>query len=650
VSQWGQIVVQQVRSVPDHSDWRYLGLPDNVEDDVRPTAYAAMVLSFLAEFDLPHEPLPASDCDQMRTEAVGLLRYLTASHVTGGGACVSGKPWGNQWQSALWARAVGMAAWQTWPNLGSELQEASCRLLAFEADRFISQPPKSSQANDTGAEENAWNAAVLSLACNMLPDHPHADSWQQAAKLYMYNSFSVANDANALTPGDDGVLVRDWVTTVNAHNDFTIENHRLVHVAYLTLTAAQLQENAIHWLLVNREAPKACQHHVPDAFDVLLTCMDWAGSSICFSGNDWKTYESQCCDVLLYCGLNLLMRDSRAAYLEEIALEQLRKQQQVEGGYYNLRRDLEYGGLCATRMIACCLSHSVTDSTMMPMDPEQFNQVISRVRLLPAAKTVVHRTPNKFASFTWSQKRMALTLSRDGCAVVWPHFSSYLGLINGEDSSLGAFKTDAPRIESSANSFQVSGSLSRCNGRLDQDFFFASPPGDYTVYIERLRFHSGFEWEGRETGVIGLEYPLGENTRRLYGDFGSFSAKGRGGRDAVVTRQSRWLNIDDRIGYVICREPPVANTIRFHDRAAGEGRVPHLQEWISLIGEETPIANANQWACIVTFPNQNAQQTKARAREVRFSVDGNLGICQIGSDPITADFNAASSRHSRSER
>ena len=51
----------------------------------------------------------------------------------------------------------------------------------------------------------------------------------------------------------------------------------------------------------------------------------------------------------------------------------------------------------------------------------------------------------------------------------------------------------------------------RCRGKLVHDFFFASPAGDYTVYIERLRPQEGFRLKSRETGVIGLEYPLGEN-------------------------------------------------------------------------------------------------------------------------------------------
>lgn len=640
IKQWGSIVQPEVRPVPGHADWRYLGLPTNVENDVRPTAYAAMVLSFLAEFKPPHAEISSDDRVRMRSEAIGLLRYLTASHVTGGAACVNGKRWGNQWQSAMWARAAAMAAWQIWPHLDGDLQEAVARMVAFEADRFVSEPPKSGERNDTGAEENAWNACLLALACNMLHEHPHAADWEQAAKRYMYNSLSIAADSKDSTPGDDGRPIRDWVTTVNTHDDFTLENHGIVHVGYLALTATELQENAIHWRLVGRQPPLACQHHVPQVFDVLLNCTDWVASPIYFAGNDWKTYQSQSSDVLLYCGLNLLAYDARAAYLESVAIAEMLAHQQANKGYYNVRRDLEYGGLCATRAIFCCFAHAIDQTTTPPATADEFDRAASGVRLLPSAKTVVHRTPRKFASFSWAQKRMGLTLPQ-GEPAIWPHFSSYLGLIDGEDTSSRAAKLRPPKVDVTPNSFQITGTLSRLKGRLDHDFCFISPPDDYTVYIERLRPQSGFRWTGRETGIVGLEFPVGENSRILYGEFGMLEAIGHGGDSAVIKRATSWLNIDNRIGYVICREPATTNTVRYHDHIRGEGRVPHLQEWISLVGDkqaDSTETSKSQWACVVTFPNQSAAETKAVAAKVRFSTQAGRGTCQIVGKSFVAHF------------
>ena len=146
--------------------------------------------------------------------------------------------------------------------------------------------------------------------------------------------------------------------------------------------------------------------------------------------------------------------------------------------------------------------------------------------------------------------------------------------------------------------FRVSGTLVRCKGKLLHDIFYASPPGDYTVYIESLRPQSDFDLTSRETGIIGLEYALGSNTRALHGQFGVLKTTGRGGDAKTHALSSNWLNIDDRIGYVVCRGGGATNVMRHHDYRGGSGRVPKLQEWISLVGDARPALRARMVAAL----------------------------------------------------
>ena len=220
-----------------------------------------------------------------------------------------------------------------------------------------------------------------------------------------------------------------------------MENHGLVHVGYLKTAASELQENAVHWLLAGREARRACSHHLPEVFQVLLACMAWDGAPVYFGGNDWKIYHSQVSDLVVYTMRSLLAADAQAAHLEEVAWDWLKRIQVSEGGYYNVRRDLEYGGLCATRLIACCLAHGLAERGAEPASQAEFERAASGVRHLVSACAVLHRTPSKFASFTSAQTRMALALPRQGTWMIWPHFDSYLGQINGEGTSQRAAKT-----------------------------------------------------------------------------------------------------------------------------------------------------------------------------------------------------------------
>jgi len=138
--------------------------------------------------------------------------------------------------------AAGMAGWILWPQLDDRSKLAIARLVEHEADRFIFQPPKSSRFRDTGAEENAWNSLVLSLASNMMPEHPRAKLWDRAAL--------------------------DWLVRI----------------------------------------------------------------------------------------------------------------QQQQEGYYNVRRDLEYGGLCATRLIACCLGHPLLGEGAKPLSQSEFDRRVGSAR------------------------------------------------------------------------------------------------------------------------------------------------------------------------------------------------------------------------------------------------------------------------------
>ena len=640
VLRWNAILLDRFRSLPTRPEMGYYGRGGNIENDVRPITYAAFVNAFVAETDSPGGGADVNRRSRSRRDALAALRYLTHSHVAGDGACLNGKPWGDQWQSAMWARSAGMAGWLLWPHMDDGLKLAVARMVEHEADRFIRARPKSSEFNDTGAEENAWNAQIVSLACNMMPSHTRSTAWDQAAKRYLYNSLSVAADRTDNRLGDDGVPVRTWVTTVNAHPDFTVENHGLVHIGYLKTTLGLMVENAVHYLMAQRSTPAACLHHVPEGFDVLASCMSWDAAAIYFGGNDWKLVHTQCVDTVVYAMLSLLAKDGLASRLEEDALGALRRIQRQEGGFYNVRRDLEFGGLCATRLIGCYLAHALVRHKVESLPEEEFDRRVTGVRYMKSARALLHRTPTKFASFSWGPKRMALAMPRNGTWVIWPHFASYLGRINREDSSSKHARLERIQHEVRPDGFWVAGELSRLGGKVRHAFAYASLAKDITVYIERLSGSGISKISDRQTGVIGHEYGFGSNERKLRGRHGSTRVVGEGGQSRVIQLDTDWLNIGGRVGYVVRRVPNVSNVMRYRDQVRGTGRVPKLQEWVSLVGNRAPadISTQPDWSCVVTFLNQSADQTATWVRRVEFSADANQAICRIGQDVVRIDF------------
>ncbi len=635
---WSEVLAKHFVPVPGHSDWGYYGLPGNTEDDVRPITYAVQVNAFLSELDPPSGPIDAERRARRRREAIAVLRYLTHSHISGGGNCLNGKPWGNAWQSAMWARSAGLGGWLLWPHLDASMRQAVARMVAFEADRFINRPPRDQEFSNTGAEENAWDAMITSLAANMMPGHLHAAVWGRRAKLYLYNSLSRRADHSNDARGDEDRPVREWVNTVNAHPDFTIENHGLVHVGYLKLTVGEMLENAVHYIMGRSPVPRACLHNVPEAYQILLRCMAWDGAPIPFGGNDWKITHTQCTDIVIHSVLSVLKGDSVAAYLEDVSLETLRSIQKDEGGFYNVRRDLEYGGICATRLMSCYLAHALLPSSVVSASAAEFNRQASGVKLLEQGEAILHRTPTKFTSFTWGPNRMALAMPFDGTWVVWPHYASYLGLINGKTPARANAKMEILRHTVGSNSFDVRGRMTRSGG-VTHDFAYASLSNDITVYVERLHTADGGQLRERETGIVGHEYPMGQNERVLRGRHGSTRVIGIGGGDAVTLMPTDWLNVGDRIGYVVCRTSGRSNVMRYHGEERGSGRVPLLQEYFSLVGDEAGTSSSGEdWACIVTFLNQSADETAALVDRIVFAVQGNTATCQVGSDFVRVDF------------
>jgi hypothetical protein len=110
--------------------------------------------------------------------------------------------------------------------------------------------------------------------------------------------------------------------------------------------------------------------------------------------------------------------------------------------------------------------------------------------------------------------------------------------------------------------------------------------------------------------------------------------------------ETDWLNIDDRVGYVVKRLPDIPNVMRYHDDTRGQGRVPKLQEWISLVGERDRRTHGRhpQWACVVTSLNEPRQRTAEEARRVQFTADGDTVACRLGATQVTVNIHTLATR------
>jgi len=226
----------------------------------------------------------------LRDTIVPMMRYLVATHRTGDRATGDGKPWGDAWQSAHWAYALGRAAWLVWDDLPPDVRAGVRRVIAHEAGRFVDATPPHGMKGDTKAEENAWNSRIFSAAVLLMPNDPRRDAWEKAFVRWAISSFMRPADADNPTVLD-GRPVSEWFNGPCIFNDFTCENHGFVHPGYMGCIGIPLSCH-LDFRLTGRAAPRAVAWNAAGVYENLKWMATPDGGYIYPSGQDWSLFRN----------------------------------------------------------------------------------------------------------------------------------------------------------------------------------------------------------------------------------------------------------------------------------------------------------------------------------------------------------------------
>ncbi len=163
------------------------------------------------------------------------IRSIACQHgsITPGG-------WGTQWQSALWATAVGHAGWMMWGSLTKQERATVAAMVAAEADAVAARGPHYFRDRDgteispgnSKADEVSWDLTAPSLALAMMPGAKRADEWRRAIVEYSIAEFARPSDlTNNVTV--NGVNISRKLPGTNANEDGTITNHGIINPDYI---------------------------------------------------------------------------------------------------------------------------------------------------------------------------------------------------------------------------------------------------------------------------------------------------------------------------------------------------------------------------------------------------------------------------------
>ena len=483
------------------------------------------------------------------------IRYAVGSHLTGDHKCVDGKKWGNSWQSAMWAGNIGFAAWILWDRMDEGLRSSVRRVVAYEADRFLGKKPRGNRWSDTKAEELGWDQICISLAANMLAGHPHVPQWREKSVEWMMNVLSVPKDAkdNRVV---DGRQVREWVSTVNVHPDFTLENHGFFHPTYTMVSPAEVGQGAFMYAYAGNPIPEAAGHHLLENWRLLQHFMQPCGYWIYPQGMDWALNSDGHIHYLAW--LATYARDPIAAGMEKRVAQYMAGHQLIHEGERFAGPASRLGfareAITAERLAYSYLYHQVLGVPPEGKTIEQIRAVLNGIHRYPFADIMTHRTDSKFVSFSWKNQIMGLVVPI-GAHETNPYFTTPItdGFIGG--FSIRGVAGERPIVVNRTwrkfdAGFETAGVLLLNGGRLRQELRFVSIGEKTVVYTDRVVALSDLTVESERGVPIGIENDEFTGDRRiLYNENGADVVSGANSQRLIVI-PGKWANVDGRLGIV----------------------------------------------------------------------------------------------------
>jgi hypothetical protein len=430
-------LVHPVGNNPEH---KLLTGQEPGSDWVRRNAAAVEAFAFLYRFG-PYEEkrVGIGRKELLEKNIVPVMRYITSTHLTAPGPIEEEANWGDSWQSALWAQHLARAAWWAWPGLPDDLRQSVRRVIAHEADFLADQTPPHQLKRNTKAEENAWMSMIFDKAVLLLPSDPRRPKWEKAFQRWALSSF--------LRPADehsreivDGRTVAEQFTGANIYDDFTLENHNMVHPDYMGAIIFPMG-CSLEFAMTGRTPPQAIRHNA----DRIYTNLKWFflrdGGCLYPNGEDWELFNIQD-----WTDQNVIM----AVYTDDPDAWAITRRCWATTEKMAARRS--DGSICIPEEIYYPgevegLGEELARYWLMFQGMKKINdhpQPLLGIKRLDSGKLILHRTPKAVHSVSWGAVVMAQCVPWRLDRVVSPDKGNGVGYIRLENQK----KNLPPRLQS----------------------------------------------------------------------------------------------------------------------------------------------------------------------------------------------------------
>jgi hypothetical protein len=545
------------------------------------------------------------DPAKWRARAVAALRFVLATHRTGRRPGNDGKPWGNSWISILGIERAMHAMPHLAPALADEDRSALRRLLVDEADWLLLHATRGDftgvaagmWARDgcNNPESNVWSGAFLWRIASLYPEEANASAWEERAHCFLVNGVSVEADA-AASACLAGRPVSDWHVGANFFPHYGLDHHGYMNVGYMVITASNAAILHFDLKRAGIQPPESLYHHQGDLWQVLRR-MIFGDGRLARIGGDSRVRYAYCQEYLLPSLLFAAdhLRDPHALALAGRQLELMEKETAAsdDGTFYGrriapMRRGNPHYFTRLESDRACVLAMLLNDLPLVqpPASPDgSFEESVAGGWMEEAHGSVMHRSPGRFCSFAWRAHGLSQALCLppgDGSLAEWSLNLCPVVRFMGDDGSEPEKHRRLLdcRLRSFDGGFVTCGSVMEgvdvtfdewvtCTDQaLTRQAFAALPDGRTCLCLQQVTAAAdrvGYLAELRDLHLVVPNDLFNGFRRTLWTASGQAWLDSPPAQDEVLALQSRWLNLDGRLGVVALSG---GDTLQVHRSAA----------------------------------------------------------------------------------
>ncbi|WP_299234653.1 hypothetical protein [uncultured Bacteroides sp.] len=416
-------------------NYKLITQSQGVEEHItRPNTGAVAIFSFLYRFgDYDENIVGISRNELLNTVIVPMMRYLISVHKTGNLTFDNGKQWGMSWQSAHWTHQLAQGAATIWNDLPYDIRLGIKKLVSVEANRIAELDPPYSLKNDSKSEENAWNAGALSSAILLMPDNPNVVLWDKSLQRWLVSSYVCPNDSFS-TAIIDGVRMKDIYEGANIYNDYTLENHGIVHPDYMTACTLK-GEIMIDYLASGRVPTDACMFNVDKIYEQLKLMLLPSGGFLYPTGQDWAiNRHSDWANIHAFC--LYYYKDPVALYWLRVTLDVIEKMQSrhIDKRIYGENENFFPSSQTLSGLgLVDCWKMLMLASPLKELEPD--NNVS---RMYPNGKFYIRRLKNSVHSIAWGKRIQIQSMSWSKDPIMAPDWKNCIGNVRlqGDKKSL----------------------------------------------------------------------------------------------------------------------------------------------------------------------------------------------------------------------